>query len=127
MITITITDERQLKGIAAQTIEYNEANGQTLTDEQYAQFMTETTCNSLADKFNVGIITSSEYVLRFTPQENQAITDAAATDPLIAQYLTDVRSASRVVLYSDEVVQGHQYLVASALLTQQRSDEILAY
>jgi hypothetical protein len=127
MITITITDERQLKGIAAQTIEYNEANGQTLTDEQYAQFMTETTCNSLADKFNVGIITSSEYVLRFTPAENNDIITASATDPMIQQYLTDVRAATQVVLYSEEVVQGHQYLVASALLTQQRSDEILAY
>jgi hypothetical protein len=80
-----------------------------------------------ANANSIGTITSGAYVLRFTPAENEAINTAAETDPTLAGFLDEVRNAPQVELYAEEVIQGHAYLVANGLLTQQRSDEILAY
>lgn len=95
--------------------------------QAYLQARVEALCNDLVSAYAVGIISSGEYVLRFTVAETAAITTAAATDPLIAHSLDRVRESKEVVLYSDEVQQGVGYLVAQGLLTQARAAEILAY
>jgi hypothetical protein len=126
MITITINSNPQEQGVIAATDAHNAANPDNqLTPTEYLQARVEEVCLSYAQQFSVGSIFPGDYILRFTAAENAAIT--ASADPVVQGFLAEVRSASRVVLYSDEVVQGHAYLVASALLTQTRSDEILAY
>ena len=123
MITLTITDKRLLAGVDANKNQH--APDQTA--EQYMQAWLDQIVDSWATAYKIGIVSSAEYVLRFTGAENSAITAAAETDPLIAASLEDVRSRSTVRLYANGVVQGMAYLVAQGLLTQARADEIMAY
>jgi hypothetical protein len=135
MITITIDNALREAGIAAAAAAYNAAlptppEGETpatLTPEQYAQMVMDGAADSYVTQFSVGVIFSADFVLRFTPEENAAITAAAATDELVAGFLTQVRATPTVRLYSDVVVQGLAYLVSQNLITQERADVILAY
>jgi hypothetical protein len=130
MITVTITDTREEKGVEAAAAAYNATlpEGETpLTPEEYLQARVDQMAQGWANTNSIGVITSGAYVLRFTAAENDAINTAAETDPTLAGFLTQVRNAPQVELYADEVIQGHAYLVAQELLTQERSDEILAY
>ena len=128
MITITVNDALKEQGIQAAANAYNAANpDQWVSAEQYMDMVVNGAATSYANQFKVGIVSSGEYVLRFTPAENDAITAAATTDPIIDGLLKRVRESAEVVLYSDEVVQGVGYLVTQDLLTQARAAEILAY
>ena len=135
MITVIIDNTLREAGIAAAATAYNAAlptppEGEapaTLTPEQYMQMIVDGAADSYVDQGKVGVISSGEYVLRFTPEENAALSAAAVTDPIIAGFFAGVRESAEVVLYSDEVTQGVGYLVAQALLTQTRADVILAY
>lgn len=124
MIQVTITSKRQLAGIAAAAAASTEEA--PVTPEQYLQRVVEAAAESYRDHFAVDRITSSDFILRLAP-EFAAITAAAATDEVIAGFITRVRSEAFVWLASDEVQQGAAYLVAANLLTQQRADEVLAY
>jgi len=123
MITLTITDKRLLAGVDANKGQ----NEPDQTAEQYMQAWLDQIVDSWAVAHRIGIVSSGDYVLRFTPDENAAIGAAAQTDEIVAGALARVRAVQDVVLYSDEVVQGVGYLVAQGLLTQARADEILAY
>jgi len=123
MITLTITDARLLAGVDASKAQ----NAPDQPADEYMQAWLDQLLDSWAAAYKIGIVSSGEYVLRFTAAENAAITAAAETDPLIAGLLARVRESAEVVLYAPEVVQGVGYLVAQALLTQARADVILAY
>lgn len=133
VITLTIDDSVREAGIAAAASAHNASQPVTdpptapLTPEQYMQAMVDGAADSYVAMHRVGIVSSGEYVLRFTAAENAAIGVAAQTDPIIANSLARVRSLGEVQLYSNEMVQGMSYLVAQGLLTQARADEILAY
>jgi|GEM_PF-3821483 len=123
MINLTITDARLLAAVDANKGQH--APDQTA--EQYMQAWLDQIVDSWAVARRVGIVSTGEYVLRFTAAENAAISAAAQTDPTIADAMARVRSLGEVRLYSDEMTQGVGYLVAQGLLTQARADEILAY
>jgi hypothetical protein len=135
MITVIVDNAVREAGIAAAAAAYNAAlptppEGEapaTLTPEQYAQMVMDGAADSYVTQFSVGTIFSADFVLRFTAEENAAITAAAATDELVAGFLTQVRATPTVRLYSDVVVQGLAYLVAQNLITQERADVIGAY
>jgi hypothetical protein len=127
MITVTITDARQLAAVDADQAQHGSNFPDAATPEAYLQARVEEWLNSWADAYNVGTIFSADFVLRFTAEENAAITAAAATDELVAGFLTQVRATPTVRLYSDTVVQGLAYLVSQNLITQERADVILAY
>jgi len=128
MITITVSDALKEQGIQAAANAYNAANAdQWVSAEQYMNMVVNSAAVSYANQFKVGIVSSGEYVLRFTPAENDAVTAAALTDPLIDGLLKRVRESAEVVLYSEEVQQGVGYLVMQGLITQERAAEILAY
>jgi hypothetical protein len=120
MLTVTISGNPAEAAVAKAAYETGAAS-----PEAYLQERVEKLVDEMRDQYKVGEIFPGDYILRFTAAENAAIT--ASADPVVQGFLAEVRSASRVVLYSDEVVQGHAYLVANGLLTQTRSDEILAY
>lgn len=123
MITLAVTDARLLAGVEASRAQ----NAPDQSAEQYLQAWLDHLLDSWAAGYRIGIISSCEYVLRFTPDENAAITAAAETDEIIAVSLARVRESQYVVLYSEEVQQGVAYLVAQELLTQKRADQILSF
>jgi hypothetical protein len=123
MITLTITDARLLAGVDASKAQH--APDQSA--EVYMQAWLDQLLDSWAVAYKIGIVSSGDYVLRFTAAENAAITAAAETDPLIAGLLARVRESAEVVLYAPEVVQGVGYLVAQSLLTAKRAAEILSW
>jgi len=128
MITIVVDDALREQGIQAAANAYNKANpDQWVSAEQYMQTVVNSAALSYGTQYKVGIISSGEYVLRFTPAENDAITVAATTDPLIDGLLTRVKESAEVVLYSDEVQQGVGYLVMQGLIAAERAAQILAY
>jgi len=126
-LTTTITDALQLAGVTAMANDYRARTGESVTDEQYLQSQVEAVCLGYASAYQIGVIFSADFVLRFTPEENAAITAAAATDEMVAGFLTQVRATPTVRLYSDVVVQGLAYLVSQNLITQERADVIGAY
>ena len=121
-ITVTITGNPAEAAVAAAAAATGAASAQ-----DYLQSRVEALCVEMRDQYKVGIISSGDYVLRFTASENAAIVAAAETDAIVAGLLARVRESAEVVLYADEVVQGVGYLVAQGLLTSQRGAEILAY
>jgi hypothetical protein len=128
MITVTISDTLREQGVQAAANAYNAANpDQWVSAEQYMQMVVDSAALSYGTQYKVGIISSGDYVLRFTAAENAAIVAAAETDPLIAGLLARVRESAEVVLYAPEVVQGVGYLVMLELLTAERAAEILSY
>ena len=134
-ITVTISDPLQLAGIQAATDAYNAAQQPDeegnepvpLTAEEYLSARVADLCTSYATTHKVGTITASQFVLRFTAAENEAIRNAAASDEAVAGFLSRVGESDYVRLYSDEVQQGIAYIVGAGLVTQARADEILAY
>lgn len=127
MITVTITNARQLAAVDADKVQNGSNFPDAATSEAYLQARVEEWLNSWAEAYKIGIVYSAEFVLRFTSDENAAINAAAATDPMIAGWLTQVRETPTVRLYGENVVQGLAYLVAQNLLTQERADVIGAY
>jgi hypothetical protein len=123
MITLTITDARLLAGVDASKAQH--APDQSA--EVYMQAWLDQLLDSWAAAYKIGVISSGEYVLRFTPEENAALSAAAEKDPIIAGFFARVRESAEVVLYADEVTQGLGYLVAQSLLKQDRAKAILAY
>lgn len=126
-ITVTITDARQLAAVDSDQAQNGSNFPDAATPEAYLQVRVEQWLDSWADGYRIGVIFSADFVLRFTPEENAAISAAAATDPLIEGWLTQTRQTPTVRLYSDAVVQGLAYLVAQNLITQARADVIGAY
>ena len=123
MITLTITDARLLAGVDASKAQH--APDQSA--EVYMQAWLDQLLDSWATAYKIGIVSSGDFVLRFTPAENAALNAAAETDPIIAGFFARVRESAEVVLYSDEVTQGVGYLVAQSLLTAERAAEILTW
>jgi hypothetical protein len=121
-IIVTITGNPAEAAVAAAAAATGAASAQ-----EYLQSRVDALCVEMRDQYKVGIISSGDYVLRFTAAENAAIVAAAETDAIVAGLLARVRESAEVVLYADEVVQGVGYLVAQGLLTSQRGAEILAY
>jgi hypothetical protein len=127
---ITITNPRLLSGIAAATAVYNATLGEgvdPLTPEQYLQTVAEGWAASYADQYEVGIISSAAFVLRFTPEEIAQIQAVAQVSPEVAGYLSSVVESKRVFLWIPEVTGGLDALVQAGLLTQERRDAILAF
>jgi len=121
-ITVTITGNPAEAAVAAAAAATGAASAQ-----EYLQSRVDALCVEMRDQYKVGIISSGDYVLRFTAAENAAIVAAAETDPLIAGLLARVRESAEVVLYAPEVVQGVGYLVSLELLTAERAADILSY
>jgi hypothetical protein len=126
-MNVTITNPLQLAGVTAMAADYRARTGETITDEQYLQSQVEAVCLGYASAYRIGIVSSGDFVLRFTAQEFAMINAAAGTDPHIAGFIGRVRESEWVVLYSAEVVGGMQYLVEVELLTQERAAQIIAW
>lgn len=136
MLTITIDDPRLEAGIAAAQEEHDASilgkdpsatHAVYSTPEAYLRHLIEGTCEPLAERYNIGIISSGAFVLRFTASEREAIDAAALSDDTVVGFLSRVGESPHALLYSDEVQQGIAYLVDVGLLTQQRADEVLSY
>ena len=135
MITVIIDNTLREAGIAAAATAYNAAlptppEGEapaTLTPEQYMQMIVDGAADSYVKQFNVGTVSSGDFVLRFTSQEFYDINVAAQTDPHIAGFLARIREIGSVALYSASVIGAMQYLVERELVTQERAAEILTW
>jgi hypothetical protein len=68
---------------------------------------------------------SFEFLQRFTSAERAAIRLEAATDEDLADFLMLLECAMEVVNTDATTINGMDYLVALALLTRARADEIL--
>jgi hypothetical protein len=126
-LNVSISDALQLAGVTATANEYRARTGEPVTDEQYLQSQVEAVCLGYASAYRIGIVSSGDFVLRFTADEYRDITAAGLTDPVVAGFMARVRESQDVVLYSDEVTTGMQYLAAQSLLTAERASEIAAY
>jgi len=143
-ITVTISDDLRLAGIAAARVAYVAAlpaeiddpdhPGQrisnpllTTTDAQYIQRVIEGACDSYVAAHEVGWIPSAEFVLRFTPQEIGAIKAAAAVSAPVADYLAQVNAAPKVRVVSTLVRGGVDALIAAGLVAADRRAALLAY
>ena len=67
-----------------------------------------------------------DFLRRFTVQERVAIRAAAATDPIIADFLDLLNRATEVHIDSPDTVAGVNYLVSIGLLSAARATEVLA-
>jgi hypothetical protein len=123
MITLTITDARLLAGVDASKAQ----NAPDQSAEVYMQAWLDQLLDSWAVAYKIGIVSSGDFVLRFTSTEFYDINTAALTDPHIAGFLTRIREIGSVTLYSAGVIGAMQYLVEKALVTQERSAEILTW
>jgi hypothetical protein len=136
------TTSARAKGLTAATADYNaveksrhEANEWMLppeqrtvyvdiTEEQFFKLRVDEVLESYARSFGVSIITSSDFVLRFTPTENAAIT--ASTDPNVQGLIALLKSHATVDLQAADTVNGVAYLQATGYLTPERAAVILA-
>lgn len=64
------------------------------------------------------------WILRFTPQEFQAI--AASTDPAVQQFMYALNHTIQIDLTTANVINGVNYLVSVNLLTSARLSAIMA-
>jgi hypothetical protein len=126
-LTTIITDALQLAGVTAMANDYRARTGLPVTDEEYLQSQVEAVCLGYASAYRIGIVSSGDFVLRFTSTEFFDINTAALTDPHIAGFLTRIREVGSVTLYSAGVVGAMQYLVERELVTQERAAEILTW
>jgi hypothetical protein len=77
------------------------------------------------------MITPREFRLRFTLAERAALTLAASQallqgDPSLQVFLDDLSAAQAVDLTHPEILAGMEAIVAAALISRARADEILA-
>jgi hypothetical protein len=129
-INIYINDERYLLAIEAATDEFNaelpEGEDPWLPEELVARKI-DHLLDGLAQAYNIGDITASEFIFRFTSEEIQAIREAAQTDTYVAAFVTKVKAAEYIPLYEQVLIDRMDGLVDRELLTQERRDEIMAY
>lgn len=123
MITLTITDARLLAGVDASKAQ----NAPDQSADEYMQAWIDQLLDSWAVAYKIGIVSSGDFVLRFTSTEFYDINTAALTDPHIAGFLTRIREIGSVALYSASVIGAMQYLVERELVTQERAAEILTW
>jgi hypothetical protein len=122
-ITYTAT---QYKGLAAVTAKYNAGlneESEPLTPEEYAQMIFGSALDSYA--LAVTSIPSSAFVLRFTPQEIEAIMTAAQVSAEVAEYVKLVMDAPTVSLVYPPVIDGLNAIEAAGLIGSGRAAEIL--
>jgi len=130
---------KQLAGAAKARLAYNAANPDVMdaegavtekktldTDADYVNMVISNAADSWALQHKVGILTSGEFVMRFTSAEFAVILGAADVSPDVAGYVNEVKSRDFVYLDSPLTTEGINALVAGGLLTQVRADEILA-
>jgi hypothetical protein len=129
-INIYINDERYLLAIEAATDEFNaelpEGEDPWLPEELVARKI-DHLLDGLAQAYNIGDITASEFIFRFTSEEIQAIREAAQTDTYVAVFVTKIKAAEYIPLYEQVLIDRMDGLVDRELLTQERRDEIMAY
>lgn len=131
-LTVTITNPRIIDGFVQAAIN----NG--TTPELLATGFLENQGLSYANLFHIGVITSAEFIRRFTPTEYAAILTACvppedATPEEIAQAaainsLVDQLTASpNVALDDPRLAPGLQVLVDAGLIAEERVSELLYY
>ena len=143
MITVTISDAKELAGVTAAAKQADDAakaayiaahpedaqaTGYTaITPQAYMQGVISGACLSYRESLAPDRITGSEFVLRLTPAELAGILDGGNTDPILKGFYDRVTSLPYVWLAADETQQGIGYCVAVGKMTQARAAEILAY
>ena len=118
-ITVTISEYRQLAGAGAAAV------AAEMDTAAYLQDVLSKACDSYRSAYGVDRITSSDFIYRFTPLEFADIN--ASSDPVVQDFIAQVKAAPYVWLGSVEVIAGMDYVVAAGLLTAARKDEILFY
>lgn len=73
-----------------------------------------------------GALTPFQFKSRLTAQERIAIRAAAASDPVVADFLDMLGSASEVLTGDPQTIAGVDYMVSVGLLTAERAAEVLA-
>jgi hypothetical protein len=115
------SDQRCIDGWVAAA----NAMGQPVA-EYFAAFVREQG-REFANRYKVGVMPSSEFLLRFTPSEIGAIMTAAETDPHVAGLLAEVRREPNVAADDPRVGPGLQYLVGVGLLDEARLPAVTEY
>ena len=118
-ITVTISEYRQLAGAGAAAV------AAEMDTAAYLQDVLSKACDSYRSAYGVDRITSSDFIYRSTPLEFADIN--ASSDPVVQDFIAQVKAAPYVWLGSVEVIAGMDYVVAAGLLTAARKDEILFY
>lgn len=124
-ITLTLTT-KQAAGVTAAVNEFNSLQPEgwvPFTPEQYASQRLTGLCDSYYTSYQCGAIPVSQFILRFTGAETDAIKARAAVDPNLAGFLAALDTApdGKVWLLSDLVAQGLMYLQAIGILTSARA------
>jgi hypothetical protein len=95
-------------------------------EDYFAAFLREQG-QEFANRYKVGVMPSSEFLLRFTAAEIGAIIEAAQTDSNVAELLAEVRREASVAADDPRIGPGLQYLIGAGLLDESRLPEITAY
>lgn len=124
-ITVTLTaegaDQRYVDGWVAA------ANAAGQTPEEFVLEFLRAQGKSYAGNYEVGSFPSSDFILRVTPAEYQAIVAAAGSDPMVAGLLAELRAAPFAAVDDPRLDPGLAYLVGTGLITAERAAELLAY
>ncbi len=94
------------------------SDAQQLEIENLAATLDATTVRAVGD--------FAEYMGLFTPQEQIMIATAAMQSAPIKLWYDQAVAANVIHIDSDKVAMGHAVLVQANLVTQERSDEIIA-
>ena len=118
-ITVTVSDPALLAAVTTK------ANQQPKTPEQFLQDFLTGSCHVWRDEFALDRVTSSDFMFRFTAEEFAGIN--ASADPVIQDFIAQVKAAPFVWLGAAAVIGGMDYVVAQGLLTAERAAAILSY
>ena len=103
------------------------ANAMGVPVEEFFLSFLKSQGRDYANRYKVGVMPSSEFLLRFTSAEISAIIAAAETDSHIAALLAELRRESSVALDDPRVAPGLQYIMALGFINQERLQEITTY
>ena len=122
-ITITITDKRVIDGYIFT------ANKSKLDPTDFATKVAILQGKRIADGNNIGVITASAFIARFTPSEYGAILSASQTEPTgqVAQIVNELLNSTTFSLTDERLIPYLQTLVSEGLLEESRIEELLYY
>jgi hypothetical protein len=123
-LTVTLegaNDQRCIDGFVAMS------NVMGMTVQEFLEQHVRAMGRKFADDLGIGVMPSSEFLLRFAPDEYAGIVEDSKTDKNAADLLAELRREPNVVSDDSRVGPGLQYFVATGRLDESRPAQLMAY
>jgi len=126
-LTITINNNRVIDGFVATLNRENEGSQNRRSLAQFVLQQVNAIGRSMGQSEKLGVISSANFILRFTNKELNDIRSAAKTNSVIAQAFANITDKPEVPFDDEQVFLNLQTFVTANLLAAARVSELLAY